>query len=434
MSDMIIRPGHVIRAAELLSQILTDLRQPADQRMEAYFRAHKEMGKRDRHVVAELTYGVLRHQRMLEARLGELAQGWPGYQRRVAALLMIQQGMSQRGLEKYIDEAMAKEVAQALREHPTNELAAEVRYSVPDVVWQAWLAELGEASATALAQSLLSPAQVDLRVNRLKSTTDKVQQVLADWGVETSRLPGVPMGLRQQGRRALQSNAAFKQGHFEIQDAGSQLLGALLPIAEGQKVTDFCAGAGGKTLQLAARMNNKGSITACDISEARLNRMRPRLARAGVDNVRIMPIEHEQDKSLKRLRATQDAVLVDAPCSGSGTWRRHPDMKWRSLDLVSLNATQLSVLNAAARLVKEGGYLLYATCSLLSCENEAIVQAFLAENGAFRLLPLTEDALADGTQLPAQAINAQGMLQLRPDVHGMDGFFAALLQKVDAIE
>lgn len=424
-----IRPGHVIRAAELLSQILTDDKMPADARMDQYFKVHKEMGKRDRGVVAELTYGVLRHCRMIDARLGAMSEGWPGYQRRVGALLMIQQGVSMRGLEKYMDEAMAKEVAEALRATPATSLPNAVRYSIPDVVWQAWEAQWGEVETIKLAQSLLSAAPADIRVNRLKATLEQVQASLSAAGFELTPVEGVANALRQMDRVPLFRTDAFQQGWFEMQDAGSQVIGALLPVASGQKVVDFCAGAGGKTLQLAVSMQNKGSLIACDVSEARLNRMRPRLARAGVDNVRIMPLVSEADARLKKLRGSQDAVLVDAPCSGSGTWRRSPDMKWRDMELTVLNATQLSVLTSAAKLVREGGYLVYATCSLMQCENEAVVDAFLAQHPDYVRLPAQARLVEAGYVLPDSAFTELGAVQLRPDLHGMDGFYAVLLQR-----
>jgi 16S rRNA (cytosine967-C5)-methyltransferase len=425
----LIRPGHVIRAAELLSQILTDDKMPADARMDQYFKAHKEMGKRDRGVVAELTYGVLRHCRMIDARLGEMSEGWPGYQRRVGALLMIQQGVSMRGLEKYMDETMTKEVAEALRATPATSLPNAVRYSIPDLVWQAWVEHWGEAETIKLAQSLLSAAPADIRVNSLKATSAQVQQSLADAGFELAPIDGINNALRQAGRSPLFRTDAFQQGWFEMQDAGSQVIGALLPVASGQKVVDFCAGAGGKTLQLAAAMQNKGSLIACDVSEARLNRMRPRLARAGVDNVRIMPLASETDARLKKLRGSQDAVLVDAPCSGSGTWRRSPDMKWRNMELTALNVTQLSVLTSAAKLVREEGYLVYATCSLMPSENEAVVEAFLAQHPAYVRLSAQSRLAEAGFHLSDTAFTDQGALQLRPDLHGMDGFYAVLLQR-----
>lgn len=429
MITEMIRSGHVIRAAELLAQIMGDAKVPADARMDTYFRAHKEMGKRDRGVVAELTYGVLRHLRMIDARLGEMSEGWPGYQRRVGALLMIQQGVSMRGLEKYMDETMAKEVAESLRARPSHTLSNAVRYSIPDLVWDAWVAQWGETETISLAQSLLSAAPADIRVNTLKSDVNSVQQALTTAGFDIAPIEGLPNALRQPGRAPLFRTDSFQSGGFEMQDAGSQVIGALLPVAPGQKVVDFCAGAGGKTLQLAAEMGNKGSLIACDISEHRLDRMRPRLARAGVDNVRIMPLTSENDPKLKKLRGSQDAVLVDAPCSGSGTWRRSPDMKWRDMELSALNETQLSVLNAAARLPREGGYLVYATCSLLACENESVVQAFLANNPPYERIPAQPVLVEKGIHLPDSAFTEAGAVQLRPQLHQMDGFYAVLLRR-----
>jgi 16S rRNA (cytosine967-C5)-methyltransferase len=425
-----LRAGHVTRSAELLFQILGDAHLPADARMEQFFRSHKEMGKRDRGVVAELTYSVLRQLRMLDARLGELTHGWAGYIQRVAALLMVQQGLSQRALEKYVEADIAQAVANALRAMPLNQLEPAVRYSLPDEVWNEWVRQWGEPSATALAQAMLQPAPVDIRVNRLKATPEQVQQKLADLGYELSPVEGIPTALRQQTRVPLFRTDPFQAGWFEVQDAGSQLLAQLLPVASGQRVVDFCAGAGGKTLALSANMDNKGRLTACDVSENRLERMRPRLARAGVSNVRIVPLSSETDSKLKRLVGTQDAVLVDAPCSGSGTWRRSPDMKWRGLDLARLNATQASVLRSASRLVKPEGYLVYATCSLLEAENEAIVTAFLAQNSEFQRVSARAQLAAQGVVLAESAFTDQSALQLRPDQHHTDGFYAVLLRRV----
>ena len=424
-----LRPGHVTRAAELLFQILGEDRMPADGRMDQFFRSHKEMGKRDRGVVAELTYGVLRQHRMIDARLGELTEGWPGYLRRISAMLMIQQGLSMRALEKYIDPPMAKEVTEALRAMPLNSLAPAVRYSVPDAVWDMWVAQWGEAEAEKCAQAMVMPAPVDIRVNKLKATREQAQQALVYADYHLSPVEGVPTALRQLTRVPLFRTDAFTQGMFEVQDAGSQVLGALLPVQPGQKVVDFCAGAGGKTLLLAANMGNKGSLVACDISEHRLDRMRPRLARAGVGNVRIMPIASETDSKLKKLKGTQDAVLVDAPCSGSGTWRRNPDMKGRDLGLDQLALTQASVLASASRLVREGGYLVYATCSLLDVENEAVVSGFLAQHPEFERLSAQTQLNSIDFTLPDSAFTEHGALALRPDLHNMDGFFAVLMQR-----
>jgi 16S rRNA (cytosine967-C5)-methyltransferase len=228
-----------------LFQILGDDKMPADARMEQFFKSHKEMGKRDRGVVAELTYAVLRNLRMLDVRLGELTHGWSGYLHRVAAILMVQQGLSQRALEKYVEVDIAKAVAGALRAMPLNQLEPAVRYSLPDEVWLSWIAQFGEASATSLAQAMLQAAPVDIRVNGLKATPDQVKTSLAEAGYELSAVEGIPTALRQQSRVPLFRTDAFQAGWFEVQDAGSQVLATLLPVSSGQKVVDFCAGAGG---------------------------------------------------------------------------------------------------------------------------------------------------------------------------------------------
>lgn len=424
-----LRSGHIERAADLLTQILESDRLPADAQMDAFFRAHKEMGKRDRGLVAEMVYGVLRQLRLLDARLGSHAEGGAAGRMRIAAWLVHAQGLARKALLPLLPEALVDTLLARLRENPAKGFDLPTRLSLPDAVWQAWVQQYGQAEAEKLAQSLLMAAPADVRVNRLKATVEQVQQALAEAGFTLETVAVAPLALRSQDRSPLFRTDAFLSGWFELQDVGSQIIGALLPVAPGQKVTDFCAGAGGKTLQLAAAMNNKGSLTACDVSARRLERMRPRLARAGVDNVRILPLSSETDSKLKKLKGTQDGVLVDAPCSGSGTWRRSPDLKWRGLDLDTLTTTQANVLASAARLVRPGGHLVYATCSLLDAENGQIVQAFMQQHPEFSLLPAQSVLTALGYDLPDSAFTPDGAVQLRPDLHATDGFYAVLLQR-----
>lgn len=211
-----------------------------------------------------------------------------------------------------------------------------------------------------------------------------------------------------------------------MQDEGSQLLAQLVGAKRGEMVADFCAGAGGKTLALGASMRNTGRLYAFDISEKRLAKLKPRLARSGLSNVHPVVIAHERDAKIKRLAGKLDRVLVDAPCSGLGTLRRNPDVKWRQnlVGIAELNVKQTAILDSAARLVKSGGRLVYATCSVLEEENEAIVSAFIAAHPDFTLVPMSQ-------VLAEQKIDLEmgDYLKLMPHLHQTDGFFAAVLER-----
>jgi 16S rRNA (cytosine967-C5)-methyltransferase len=233
------------------------------------------------------------------------------------------------------------------------------------------------------------------------------------------------LGLRRADRAALFGTASFRAGLYEVQDEGSQLLGLLVEPRRRETVVDFCAGAGGKTLQLGAQMANTGTIHAFDVSHHRLERMRPRLRRAGLDNVQPALIADERDAKVRRLRGKADRVLVDAPCSGTGTLRRNPDLKWRPLDLDRLVAGQRAILEAAAELVRPGGRLVYGTCSLLREENEAQVDAFLAAHPQFRTVPAAEVLARRQVAIPLDG----SYLRLYPHRHGTDAFFGAVLER-----
>jgi 16S rRNA (cytosine967-C5)-methyltransferase len=229
------------------------------------------------------------------------------------------------------------------------------------------------------------------------------------------------------GKPALHKVAAFAGGAFEVQDEGSQLLALLTDAKRGEMVVDFCAGAGGKTLALGAAMRNTGRLYAFDVSGHRLDAIKPRLARSGLSNVHPVQIAHERDDRIKRLTGKVDRVLVDAPCSGLGTLRRNPDLKWRQSPalLSDLLARQAAILRSAARLLKPGGRLVYATCSLLQSENEQVAEAFTAEQGAsFEVLP-AQGLLEAGRVAAAADLVSGPYLRLWPHRHRSDGFFAA---------
>jgi 16S rRNA (cytosine967-C5)-methyltransferase len=277
-----------------------------------------------------------------------------------------------------------------------------------------------------IAQGLLNPAPLDLRVNLARLSREEALARLQADGLEGAPTPYSPAGIRLAGKPAINRHPLFTQGAVEVQDEGSQLLAYLVAPRRGEMVADYCAGAGGKTLALAMLMRGTGRLYAMDVSAPRLAELAPRAARAGVTSVHPVVLSGEGDARAKRLAGKLDRVLVDAPCSGFGTLRRNPDLKWRHGEpaIAELAAKQGAILAAAARLVKPGGRLVYATCSILQEENEAVADAFAAAHGEFATLHC-------GEILAAQRITLEAgeRLRLWPHRHGCDGFFAAAYER-----
>ncbi|HUN42379.1 MAG TPA: RsmB/NOP family class I SAM-dependent RNA methyltransferase [Acetobacteraceae bacterium] len=307
-------------------------------------------------------------------------------------------------------------------DHPA--MPEAVRLEIPDWLYPLLAARFGPATSAEL-EALLQPAPLDLRVNLLKTTLAAAQAALATEDLHPTPTPLSPWGLRLDGRRQITAGVAFQSGLVEIQDEGSQLVAALTDARPGQRVCDYCAGAGGKTLALAAAMQNRGHLLACDTAAARLDNAARRLRRAGVSNVERHLLQ-PGDKWAKRRAGAFDRVLVDAPCTGTGTWRRNPDARQRlsDADLAELLDRQAAILDAAAPLVRTQGRLVYATCSLLDAENEAQVTRFLARHSGFSLMPL-----ARAWPLQAPPPCKGDFLSLTPARHGTDGFFAAVLER-----
>ncbi len=416
-SPLAVRIDQVQQA---LGQIL-QWRGPADGELSRWFRAHPELGARDRHEVAESVFHVLRHLR----RLRQLGEGGQGAASRRLALLGLQATVGTERLAPALSEAEADWLRRTTLIDPAS-LPPAVRHSLPDWLHEALQQAWGD-EAESLMESLNQLAPLDLRVNVLKAERDALLAELAGIEWPVSATPWSPWGIRIQGKPALQHWPRFQDGSVEVQDEGSQLLGLLVAPRRGEFVIDFCAGAGGKTLLLGAMMRSTGRLYAFDVSEARLQRLKPRLARSGLSNVHPMLIEHERDTRIKRLAGKADRVLVDAPCSGTGTLRRNPDLKWRQdpAALAELTKTQDSILASAARCVAPGGRLVYATCSLLPVENQERVEAFLASHPDFTVVPV-QTVL--GERVPGLSMPGP-WLQLRPDQHGTDGFFAAVLER-----
>jgi len=402
-------------AAAALARILR-FDAPADQLLSRYFRSHRSLGQNDRAFVAEAVFSVLRRKRSLECAAGSAEP--PAL---VAAALLRVHGLSARALQGLFGEALLRR----LREARNDAFPGAVRADLPDWLWERLLQQHGEEEAMRIAQGLLNPAPLDLRVNlaRVDRTTAR-GRLIAD-GIESTPTPYSPAGLRLAGKPAINRHRLFLDGLVEVQDEGSQLLAWLLAPRRGEMIADYCAGAGGKTLAAAMLMRGTGRVYAMDVSAKRLAALAPRVARAGVTSVHTLVLG-EDDARARRLAGKLDRVLVDAPCSGFGTLRRNPDLKWRhGPDAVAeLAAKQRRILGAAARLVKPGGRLVYATCSILHQENEAVAADFQREHPQFRSLACAE-LLAEQRIV----LDTGERLRLLPHLHGTDGFYAAVFVK-----
>ncbi|MDT8363416.1 MAG: RsmB/NOP family class I SAM-dependent RNA methyltransferase, partial [Nitrosomonas sp.] len=355
------------------------LQAPADILLSQYFRDHPQLGQNDRAAIAETVFGILRHRFFLES-LFERATA----RDMVIAYLARFQGVNLREMQPLIREVEAKWIPR-IKAATLTALPLAIQAELPP-----WLVEKLQTFTTddeilRLGQILQQPAPLDIRVNTLLAKREMVLAELAQAGIDAHPTPYSPVGIRLPGKPTINRNPLFLQGKIEVQDEGSQLLGYLLAPKRGEMVVDFCAGAGGKTLLLGALMHSRGRLYAFDISEKRLGNFKPRLKRSGLSNVYPQRIDSERDMKLKRLAGKIDRVLVDVPCSGLGTLRRNPDLKWRQTpdSIGELKIKQESILNAAAKLLKPGGRLVYATCSLLPEENQQIIEQFLAAHPDF---------------------------------------------------
>ncbi|MDD2547385.1 MAG: RsmB/NOP family class I SAM-dependent RNA methyltransferase [Burkholderiaceae bacterium] len=419
-----MHPKDLLAACAELVRLTLTLEHPADAVVSRFFRDHRGLGPRERATLAETVYTVLRKKLLFD----HLAPSGSGAKERRLAILGF------HGPRDFLNGALTDQEKNWLDQCGTidpSDLMERHRHNLPEWLVQPLKDQLGP-DFWPLVESLSQAAPLDLRVNALKEKRAEVQKELARAAIKSVATPYSPWGLRVEGKPALTKLDVFTRGAIEVQDEGSQLLALLLDAKRGEMVVDFCAGAGGKTLAVGATMRSTGRLYAFDVSAHRLDALKPRLARSGLSNVHPAAIAHERDERIKRLSGKIDRVLVDAPCSGLGTLRRNPDLKWRqsAKSVEELVAKQTAILDSAARLLKPGGRLVYATCSILPQENEAIAEAFSAAHPEFEwqdagelLAQLKVDAAAS---LCSGGSSGTAYLRLWPHRHHTDGFFAAV--------
>ncbi len=390
-----------------LEEIFLEAR-PADKVIEKILKSNPKWGARDRAFIAENTYEIVRHRRLLSFAVGGENGDWE----RVSAWKLLG---ARQFLDKKIPELpawdefaniRADEVAQKIDE---GKKTRKIHFSIPDWIDAIGEQELGASRWEQELAAMQQAASVVIRVNTLKISAERLANLLQNRDILTQSVPLAPHALRLEKRANLFGLEEFQKGYFELQDAGSQLIAPFLDASAGMRVVDACAGAGGKTLHLAALMHNKGSIVAMDIEQWKLEELRRRSRRAGVGNVEPRLIEGS--KTVKRIHGSADRLLLDAPCSGLGVLRRNPDAKWKMKAdfLDKVRSTQQDILQNYSKIVRVGGKMVYATCSLLPSENELQIQHFISENPNFKLL-------AEQTLLPS--------------VFGFDGFYMASLERI----
>jgi len=416
---MRLPPAILANAEEVLREILR-FAAPADTTLSRYFKDHPRLGGRERGAIAECVYNILRNKSFYT----DFSEAGGGATMRRLTLLGMADAVGVESLGGLTEEEVAWVERILLIDRKVMHKSS--RSNMPKWLFDKLVEQMGEEETLLLADGMNAPAPLDLRVNTMKSTREAVAEELALAPIRSTPTPFSQTGLRVLQKPALQNLPLFKSGAIEVQDEGSQVLSAIVGAKRGEMVVDFCAGAGGKTLALGAIMRNTGRLYAFDVSEKRLAKLKPRMARSGLSNVHPVQIAHERDAKIKRLAGKIDRVLVDAPCSGLGTLRRNPDVKWRQKPdaIGELQVKQAAILAGAARLLKGGGRLVYATCSFLDDENDFIAKQFLETHPDFELVPMNK-VLAE----QKIALEMGDYLKLLPHKHQTDGFFAAVFER-----
>jgi 16S rRNA (cytosine967-C5)-methyltransferase len=440
-----MRLSSLLGHTQELLQLIRGSTRPPDSHIDSFFRSHKYLGSHDRRFIAETLYGTLRHLRRCDAVLHRvmkdeemdlvppdglvmiLATYLLAIERRVAlsGADVVSLIKSSR-MKPRLDDLLVR-IAQA--PEPDSGEPAErigIRYSFPSWMVERFLSEYGEEETERICASLNQPASLTLRANTLKATVEDCQRALEVEGIATARTRLSPIGLEVAKRINVFGLQSFKSGLFEVQDEGSQLLPLIVDPKPTAKLLDACAGAGGKTLQFSALMKNRGEIVAADVNRGRLEQLRKRARRAGVSNVRVKEIQDLGDLD-GQFHGYFDIVFIDAPCSGLGTIRRNPGMKWTVTEesVAELSQKQSQIVGASSLLVGQGGMLVYATCTLLREENEEVVEKFLGQHADFTLV---EPRMVHDDERFHPFVSG-GYIRLLPHRHGTDGFFCAVLKR-----
>lgn len=432
--------GHV---CELLD-LIRPLKQPADSVVKDFFRTRHYLGSKDRRFISETTFGILRHYKMLHTFASEALKNYPGFtviplvlyiaytvkiNREDKASILGDVESSWRlsfpkcDCEGFIAALEEAKLPQEILDNPSLRIA--VNHSFPESIVEEWIERFGEGEAENLCRSMNQPAPIVARVNTLKTTVEECRLRLQAEGVESEPTRISPVGLILKKRINAPALKTYKDGLFEIQDEGSQLISLLLNPLSGETVVDACAGGGGKTVHIAALMKNEGELHSMDVDEKRLNVIRPRLLRSGVTIAQLHLLQKGEESLTLKDRA--DAVLVDAPCSGVGTFRRNPGAKLSFKDefVDHISKTQQQVLATAAGLVKPGGRLIYSTCTLLRKENEDVVESFLAGHSEFTVISASDILKEQNIRIETSS----SYLTLLPHKTNTDGFFAAVFHR-----
>lgn len=402
MEDRRINPAWIQAISQILEMTFNDGKK-ADKAIEFTFSTQKKYGKNDRAFIAESSYEIIRYWRLWHYILGRD----PLYDKKglweVFGVYWLAKGRSLPNWSEFRDlqkMPLTKKLEEA-KQYPA------ILYSYGDELFQRASNQLGERWYD-IAASMNTPASLILRVNTLKNSKEELIKLLAKEGIEVKESPAAPWALICKQRSNVFQTALFKEGRFEVQDAGSQLIAEYCEAEPGKYVIDACAGAGGKSLYLAAKMKNKGRIIAMDIEGYKLQELKRRATRAGVHNIQTELIEGQ--KTIKKHNNQADILLLDVPCSGSGVLKRNPDAKYKITNsfISELTEKQKFILQNYSQMLKNGGTLVYATCSVLPEENEEQVRNFINNNGAFTLI---EDRT------------------IYPNEMGFDGFYMARIQK-----
>lgn len=432
-----MNPSARIKASLEIYERLEKSPVPMDSTIGDYLRFKKYIGAKDRSAIVDRVYSVMRHMARLRWHLDQIGAAITPVTLILAHLILVEKyphlidlfDGSKYGPDHLSEDELKTADELSKRELLSAEMPDTVQVECPPQYEASLRAYFGEGFASEMS-AFMEGATLDLRVNHVMASVEKVQGLLAKDGVEATTLTYSPWGLRVAGKTFLSRTKAFVKGFIDIQDEGSQLIALACDVKPGMQVLDYCAGAGGKTLALANAMSVKGRIVAMDLEEARLQKGRERFRRARVsDIIEVRPLSDEKHRKwLRRQDQSFDVVLTDVPCSGTGTWRRNPDMRWRQYgpSLEVLLATQAEIMDRVVHVIKKGGKLVYATCSILPEENEQQVENFLARHPDFRLMP-PDQAWPEGCKLPCDG----DVMRLTPKRHNTDGFFAAVLQKIE---